>query len=333
MNLQTMLPQNKDSSIMDKVCRNCGSLDVEIIKGGCDLHPFFSYRVYGLRTTSKTISTRLRASQKLKLVDRLLFGLLTRTARYCIDTEVSAWNTTDAMICNSCEFYCIYHLLCEDQLETMYHDYRSETYQQDWEDCEPGYIDNVGKFIGGPEEAAARLTSMNPYLSRVLNDHAIRLDAVQSILDWGGSDGINLPDIFPHAKRYVHDISSWDPVEGVTRLDTIDGSVRFDYIQIMHVLEHVLNPLEFLDTPLANLNSGGILYLELPVEFNGTGLISKALNNERRLKVHEHINLYTPRSLEALAKKKNLQVLDISIETVDFYWCKGPCLRLLATKA
>jgi hypothetical protein len=104
----------------------------------------------------------------------------------------------------------------------------------------------------------------------MLNDHAIRLDAVHSILDWGGSDGIDLPEVFPCAKRFVHDISNWNAVEGVTRLDCIDGSVQFDYIQIMHVLEHVLDPLEFLDRPLANLNPGGILYLELPVEFIGT---------------------------------------------------------------
>jgi hypothetical protein len=333
MNLQATVPPNKKSSIMNRVCRNCGSSEVQIIKGGCDLHPFFSYRVYGLRTTSKTLSTRLRTSKKLKILDRILFGLLTRVSKYCIETEVSSWNITDAMICKACEFYCIHHPLCEEQLKSMYHDYRSETYQSDWEEFEPGYIKNVGRFIGGTEEASARLSSMNPYLRTVLNEHGIRLDTVHSVLDWGGSDGINLPEVFPYAKRYVHDISNWDAVPGVTRLNCIDGSVSFDYIQIMHVLEHVLNPLEFLDAPLATLNPSGIIYLELPVEFNGTGIIEKALSNERRLKVHEHINLYTLRSLQTLAESKNLRILDIRIESIDFYWCKGPCLRLLATKA
>jgi hypothetical protein len=66
------------------------------------------------------------------------------------------------MIFNTYEFYYIYHPLCEDQLAAMYHDYRSETYQTDWEEFEPGYIKNVGRYIGGPEEAAARMKSFNP---------------------------------------------------------------------------------------------------------------------------------------------------------------------------
>lgn len=121
-----------------------------------------------------------------------------------------------------------------------------------------------------------------------------------------------LPDVFLNAKHNVYDISSWDVVEGVTKLNSMDESVKFDYIQIMHVLEHIYDPLQFLEIPLAHLNKHGVLYLEVPIEFNGTDLIQKVICNERRLKVHEHINLYTPRSL-------------------DFHWCQGPCLRLLAT--
>lgn len=327
-----MIRPNEKADIMARICRNCGSEDVEIIKEGADLHPFFSYRVYGLRATGKVKSTRLRASKKLRLLDQLLLGSLSKIGKYCIDTEITTWNVTDAMICKTCEFYCIYHPLNDSQLESMYIDYRADSYQKDWERFEPGYINNVGKYIGGPEEAACRLKSMNPYLNEMLKAVPMRLESFTSILDWGGSDGINLPEVFPNAKRYVHDISLWPPVSGVTRLNTIDGSVRFDYIQIMHVLEHVLNPIQFLDLPLASLNPGGILYLEVPVEFSGTDLIPKAINNERRLQVHEHLNLYTPQSLEALAKKKNLRVLDVRIDTVDFYWCKGPCLRLLAVK-
>lgn len=330
-NLQS---QRKATSldILEKRCRNCGSTEVDIIKSGTDLHPFFSYRIYGLRSRARVKSTRLRMGKKLKMLDTVLFGFLSKLGGYCIDAECEAWNTTDAMICHSCEFYCIHHLLDESMLEHMYVDYRTEAYQKDWEDFEPGYIKTVGQYIGGADEAACRLKSMDPYLREMLKEYPKPFDAFEAILDWGGSDGINLPGVFSKARRYVHDISGWAPVEGVTMLNSIDGSVQFDYIQIMHVLEHVLRPIKFLEGAIAHLKPGGILYLEVPVEFSGTGLVTKALNNERRLKVHEHINLYTPRSLEALARTLDLQVLDIRTEIIDFYWCEGPCLRLLAAK-
>ncbi|MCT0208180.1 class I SAM-dependent methyltransferase [Synechococcus sp. CS-1332] len=317
--------------MLEKICRNCGSSHVSVIESGCDLDPFFSYRVYGLQTTARVTSTRLRAGKKMRIIDRFLFGFLSFVARHCIDTEVSSWNTTDSMICHSCEFFSIFHQLTDSQLATMYHDYRLETYQQDWERFHPGYIKSVGQFIGGPDEAACRLSSLNPYLVQSLQNHSLPLDSFKSILDWGGSDGMILPNVFLNARRYVYDISSWDAVEGVTKLNAMDESVKFDYIQIMHVLEHIYDPLQFLEVPLAHLNKGGVLYLEVPIEFNSADLIQKVINNERRLKAHEHINLYTPRSLEALVLQKNLHVLDLRVETIDFHWCQGPCLRLLAT--
>jgi hypothetical protein len=55
--------------MLEKICRNCGSTDVDIIASGCDLDPFVAYRVYGLRATGQATNTRLRAGKKLKFVD------------------------------------------------------------------------------------------------------------------------------------------------------------------------------------------------------------------------------------------------------------------------
>jgi hypothetical protein len=325
------LPQGEPPALR-KICRNCGSSDVTIIPDSSDLDPFFSLRVYGIKTTARVTKTRLRAGKKMKILDRLLFRLLSLVGRHCIDSEVSAWNTTDSMICKSCDYFAIFHPLTNSQLATMYHDYRLDSYQQDWEQFHPGYIKSVGQFIGGPDEARCRLSSLNPYLLEHLQDFDIQPESFESVLDWGGSDGMILPTIFKNAKRFVHDISSWDAVEGVTKLTSLDPSIKFDYIQIMHVLEHVLNPLDFLDLPLAHLKEGGVLYLEVPIEFNGTDLVEKVLLRERRLQVHEHISVYTPRSLEALVLRKNLLVLNLRVDTIDFHWCQGPCLRLLAIR-
>jgi hypothetical protein len=319
--------------MLEKVCRNCGSTDVAILDGGCDLDPFVAYRVYGLRTKGQATSTRLRTGKKLKLIDRLLGGALSHLARFCTESEVSSWTIIDAMICNSCEFYTVYHPFTDSLLARMYHDYRSEAYQKDWERFHPGYIETTGRYIGGPEESATRLVSMNAYLSRMEEAGIINTAAMDSALDWGGSDGIMLPKIFQQLKRYVHDISDRSPVDGVRKLKTIDPKQTFSYIQITHVLEHVFEPLRFLAAPRHHLEPGGILYLEVPLECEANGLSATVLHGQRRLRAHEHINLFTPRSLRALVERSGFRVLDLTVETIDFFWCKGPCLRLLATPA
>jgi hypothetical protein len=91
-------------------------------------------------------------------------------------------------------------------LASMYHDYRSNAYLQDWEEFHPGYIATVGRYIGGSEEAAQRLISMNAYLNRMIDDKVVPTESIKSILDWGGSDGIMLPDVFRQAERYVCDL-------------------------------------------------------------------------------------------------------------------------------
>jgi hypothetical protein len=54
----------------------------------------------------------------------------------------------------------------------------------------------VGHYIGGSEEAAHGLVSMNAYLNRMSDDKVVPTENIKSILDWGGSDGIMLPNVF-----------------------------------------------------------------------------------------------------------------------------------------
>ena len=143
--------------MLEKICRNCGSTDVEIIEKGCDIDPFVAYRVYGLRTIGCAKSTRLKAGKKLNFIGRILGESLSHLAKFCIEAEVSSWNTTDSMICNSCELYSVYHPFTDSLLSRMYHDYRSESYQKDWEEFHPGHIENTGRYIGGREESASFL--------------------------------------------------------------------------------------------------------------------------------------------------------------------------------
>ena len=48
--------------------------------------------------------------------------------------------------------------------------------------------------------------------------------------------------------------------------------------------------------------------------------------------VHEHINKYTPKSLENLALSNGLNVLDVRLDFVELAYAKVDVIRLVATK-
>lgn len=64
----------------------------------------------------------------------------------------------------------------------------------------------------------------------------------------------------------------WDIFYDAAISEVDFGDIKFDFINISHVLEHVPNPIEFLDKIYLILNKDGIINLNLP---NTGGILSK----------------------------------------------------------
>ena len=74
----------------------------------------------------------------------------------------------------------------------------------------------------------------------------------------------------------------------------------FDIIIISHVLEHVTNPIKFLDPIIANLKSGGFMYIEVPC------------NDWKHKKILEpHLLFFDKKPMKELLNKLNVNVLKI----------------------
>jgi len=87
-------------------------------------------------------------------------------------------------------------------------------------------------------------------------------------------------------------------------LSELDRSQSFHAVTLFEVLEHLDDPLAVLKDLVAQLLGGGIAIIETPNCQGVTGIATR----EDYLKIHplDHINAFTPASLEAMAKRAGL---------------------------
>lgn len=124
------------------------------------------------------------------------------------------------------------------------------------------------------------------------------------ILDYGGGDGVLMKEFVSRGYNcHLVDYRS-DSIAGVEKVgDTIGDlpvSARYDVIVASHVLEHVVNPADLLDSLSKHLRSDGIIYIEVPMEIWG-----KAPLHEEPV---THVNFFTKSSVRYLMQRVRLRV-------------------------
>lgn len=108
---------------------------------------------------------------------------------------------------------------------------------------------------------------------------------------WWAADnlGIELED---------HDVmNSWDVFK--------DGP-QWDFVHASLVLEHLLNPMEFLIQAYASLKPSGVLCIIVPNEFN---LYQQKLKDNYSPLHEHHLNYFTPHSLKALCETAGFEIV------------------------
>ena len=205
--------------------------------------------------------------------------------------------------------------------------------QQERDTFEPDYIKNYGENVGNQNEALIRVKSLDSYFKDLEGTSEFDIKNVKSAMDWGGADGRFLPSLSKNCEKYVYEVSSIEPLQGITRKQVLTDFDNYDYIQIAHVMEHVSNPFEFLKDPLKHLAKDGYLYVEVPLEIERPeSIIEDAISGKIYLRVHEHINKYTANSLKKLVLAHGLSVVNIATDDIDYKYCKMKAIRLLARK-
>jgi SAM-dependent methyltransferase len=302
-------------------CRSCGAPGVRVLEQGV-VAPFFAQRVLDLRAASlEERLRRLRGAGLGAAMRRGLGGILAGMLRVSPPGRrllaARAPLLTRIRACPGCTFVGPHGGYAEDQLLGLYRDYRSDRYNRERASFEPAYR-RIQAQVG---KSQAELDGRLGHVSRLLAAH-LDLSAIHSVLDWGGGEGQFVPRELRDRRVYVLDVSSEALVHpGFVRVDVAPAGITFELVQVCHLLEHVLSPRAFLEKVLPHVKPGGYLYLEVPQDRSEVDLERLAEGRpELRHVIHEHLNLFSCRSVRALAGSLGLREVAVEASELDLGW-------------
>ena len=164
------------------------------------------------------------------------------------------------------------------------------------------------KFI----DTLRRIKTLNPRAVKLLDVGAATGEFVRAARDLGfDADGIELSEF---AVRQA------DRVNGVCLrrllLADVPGRELYDAMHLNHVFEHFNDPLAELAHMHRLLRRGGVLYLEVPYQFNVVERVKHALWPEQAtLTLHSlhHAYFYRPSSLGRLVAANGFRIHSLSV--------------------
>jgi hypothetical protein len=237
--------------------------------------------------------------------------------------------------CGSCHAITPCHEYSFQDLLGLYHDYRSETYNQDRISVEPSYA-RIAKSVGNDP---IEVNNRNAAVDRFLDKNASHF-AGGAMIDYGGSDGRFIPsfaygqfeciDIYDVSEAPLHSSVDASKVKKIAepRLGT------YSFLTCMHVLEHVGNPKALVTEAARLLAPGGLMYIEVPLELTQSMREDFAQRIiDAPIIIHEHLNKFDCTSIRSLVKSvAELELVDDAEDAVEHGWINGLNGRFLAKK-
>jgi len=299
-----------------KECRNCGSSELHDLGAIGKIEPFFLKRVFGLQIRVPRSPNVLK--QKIR---ELVVGSISLFSRV-----TSPFAFVEMQLCEHCFFIQTTIPFRDEDIMHLYQDYRSPTYNEQRIRFEPEYA-TIAAAIGQDQaEVSTRRSALTAFLGKVM-----QTSQADTILDYGGSDGRFIPDI--PGSRFVYEISSMEPIPGVTRVTSESELGTYSLVLLAHVTEHVTHPLQLVRKLSTYVKPGGYLYIETPQEVSDQQRVELQKDVSCfDLGIHEHINYYCVPAVRNLLEAAGLQVVAIENEPVDVGWATSVHIRALGRK-
>jgi hypothetical protein len=297
-------------------CRNCGRSELHDLGPIGKVAPFFLKRVLGAQLRTPRSPNALK--QKLRDLVALPMSFFSRVT--------SQFAFVEMQLCTHCSFIQTTIPFHDDDIMRLYLDYRSPSYNRERIHYEPEY-GAISSAIGQDQiEVRVRTEALAAFLRKQL-----KTSDTHSILDYGGSDGRFIPDI--PGSKFVYEISSMDPLPGVTRIKTESELGTFSIVLLAHVTEHVTHPLNLVRKLSAYIEPGGFLYIETPQEITDPERAALRHSVSRLdIGIHEHINYYCVPAVAALLEAAGYTVAAIESAPVDVGWATSVHIRALGRK-
>jgi len=280
------------------------------------VQPFFLKRVFGLE---------LRAPRSPNAMKQKVRDLVTLSMSF-FSRITTPYAFVEMQLCTRCFFIQTTIPFHDEDILRLYADYRSPFYTRQRTHYEPEYA-AIAPAIGQAEsEVSTRKSALSAFLRK-----ALQTSDAHTILDYGGADGRFIPDI--PGTKFVYEISSMEPVPGITRVRSESELATYSIVLFAHVTEHVTHPLNLVRKISSYVEPGGYLYIETPQEISDqqrAGLQQSSLRLD--IGIHEHINYYCVPAVAALLEAAGFTVAAIESEPVDVGWAKSVHIRALGRK-
>lgn len=305
-----------------KVCRCCGGHRFERLPVLAEVDPFFARHGLQIEVSHSVVVPLLDWGLRNKVrklpaplaqpLQRRLDGL---RQRHLLESRRIA---IPYGLCGDCRFLAPWVEIGDDQLQDYYAHYLQAEYKQARSRFQPDF-EQLGQLMGSPAEGESRRRQHERYILPHLESLRSAAAAPLRVLDYGGGAGQLLPQ------------ADW--LQGAV-LEVGQGpqpqAQGVDLVQCLHVLEHVGHPLATCRRLAGHARSGGLIYLEVPIEFPGL----EAIQAGRLPICHEHINKFQPDAIRALLVAADLEPIEVLEASIDFLHLDGltPVVRALARK-
>jgi hypothetical protein len=297
-------------------CRNCGRSELQDLGRIGKVAPFFLKRVLGAQLRAPRSPNALK--QKLRDLVALPMSYFSRVT--------SQFAFVEMQLCTHCSFIQTTIPFHDDDIMRLYLDYRSPSYNRERIHYEPEYA-AIASAIGQDQiEVRVRTEALTAFLRE-----RVKTTDRHTILDYGGSDGRFIPDI--PGSKFVYEISSMNPLPGVTRIKSESELGTYSIVLLAHVTEHVTHPLNLVRKLSAYIEPGGFLYIETPQEVTDQERAElRRLVSRLDIGIHEHINYYCVPAVAALLEAAGYTVAAIESAPVDVGWATSVHVRALGRK-
>ena len=173
--------------------------------------------------------------------------------------RINAATPVQSRFCPACHHVFLTPLLKDDQLDSLYDDYRSATYDQERTSFEPDYSAVALEF--------ANVDSSYHDVRRRFYDDFLweRFSTRGVVVDFGGGDGYFSRYVFPHADVVI--VERRHEAAGVD-LPRLLGAA--DLLMCAHVFQTTPQPRTILRGLVQELRPDVPVWVELPVQYRGS---------------------------------------------------------------
>lgn len=241
----------------------------------------------------------------------------------------------DLNCCATCDFIFFNPRLDPSEESKLYTGYRDAEYLRTRHAVEPWYTESFNAEFMKLDLLRRRKAALVEILHKTLPSNG-----TYRILDFGGSHGELVKDLLPNSIAYVYDISNVKPLDGVVPCASLAECrhQEFDLIVCSNVLEHVGAPRAIIEQICGIAVSKTLVWIEVPHEspfqWNrrlrrlAQEVILLALRPQLGLRLlrpgmlhlmHEHVNFFNAKSLQALLRNGGCEVL-----ATDTYRLRSP---------